>query len=334
MSDNQEPSIFEAVSRLMEEHEVEIDAMLARWTNDMLDADFARKSRALIRQPPLLRVYISITDLRNKTFSLRFFGQKVASIVYRPDPMLLVDRTQRRRNMEWFAKYDRGIDVFGESPDPYPWNGFEASQFKRVFRQIASREKDIRTRFPEHVVESEYIKNMESTPRPLFHKDIGEIQPVRIAKCPLQVPFPLSASGGKPCFNRSRVAHADILARRRPRSGRERLSVWELKQPRKLDHAADQAYIYALTLRHVLRRSRYRQEFYKACGFESHIPAKLNIEAIVAVSQDQEQKFMKQFERLIQDEANRFTIDSDRIMLFLALYEEKDFKMVDFKQLK
>ena len=112
-----------------------------------------------------------------------------------------------------------------------------------------------------------------------------EIQPVKVADCPLQMPLPISASKGNP---EPKTGHIDILARHRSGKGkRVKLSVWELKSPKAKNNPVNQAYIYALTLRYILR-SRHGDDWYKLCGFKSNVPSELDIEAVVAVTEDQE----------------------------------------------
>jgi hypothetical protein len=188
-------------------------------------------------------------------------------------------------------------------------------------------DQDILPRIPEHLLESLYIEEMESGSHDLFDHRIGPIQPIRIAKCPLQLPLPLSASKGYPEF---RTGHVDILARRGLGRGRVKLSVWELKSPRALSHAAEQAYIYALTLRHVLR-SEQGPKWYVLCEFRSPIPTELEIEAVVAISKDKEKQFREQFENMAK--ANRFRFGRDRISFFLALYDESNYKVLSLEQL-
>jgi len=168
---------------------------------------------------------------------------------------------------------------------------------------------------------------MESGKKSKFQGKVGFIQPIKVARCPLQFPLPVSASKGYPEL---KFGHIDILARRG--YGRNvKLSVWELKSPRKLNHAVEQAYIYALTLRHILK-SQHGKEWYKLCGFSSNVPAKLHIEAVVAITKDKEKAFQKQYAHLVAE--NPLQIGGDRIGFFVALYDKTTYKIKSFEQMK
>jgi hypothetical protein len=165
---------------------------------------------------------------------------------------------------------------------------------------------------------------MESGRKSKFDGMVGPILPVKVANCPLQFPLPLSASKGYPVLQ---FGHIDILARRGyPRS--VKLSVWELKSPGVLSHAVEQAYIYALTLRHILK-SPHGKEWYKLCGFTSNVPAKLHIEAVVAITEDKEKAFRKQYKHLVAE--NPLQISGDQISFFVAIYDGATFRIKSFE---
>ena len=92
-----------------------------------------------------------------------------------------------------------------------------------------------------------------------------------------------------------------------------------------------QAYIYALTLRHILK-SGHGKEWYKLCGISSNVPAKLHIEAVVAIAEDKEKAFWKQYEHLVSE--NPLQIGDDRISFFVAFYDGATYKIKRFEQLK
>ena len=168
----------------------------------------------------------------------------------------------------------------------YEWKKAEAKNFRRDFKDVKAN-LHIETGIPEHRIESAIIEEMESGRKSKFDGMVGPILPVKVANCPLQFPLPLSASKGYPVLQ---FGHIDILARRGyPRN--VKLSVWELKSPGVLSHAVEQAYIYALTLRHILK-SPHGKEWYKLCGFTSNVPAKLHIEAVVTITEDKKKAFL------------------------------------------
>jgi hypothetical protein len=320
-------SLSDQILNLFETNKSEIDRRLSRWISDLSDAKRAIEDRAAFKQWRPLRVYISISGLRKASFSLRFLGQEVGVItVEHESAVLRIGKRQYENNNKWFAVHDHAPKEFGLLPGAYPWQGPEARKFRGDFQRVSTC-VDIRPGIPEHLLESKYIKEMEPSRRSLFVPQVYQIRPVKIANCPLQLPLPLSASKGYPEF---RTGHVDILARRG--HGRAvRLSVWELKKPRALSHAAEQAYIYALTLRHVLR-SGHGPAWYHLCGFRNRIPAKLTVEAVVAISQDRESKFRAQFADMAK--VNKFNFGKDRINFFLALYDESTYKMISFDQLR
>jgi len=206
----------------------------------------------------------------------------------------------------------------------------EARKYRRDFKDVQNR-PHVKTGIPEHRIESAIIEEMESGRKSKFDGLVGPILPVKVAKCPLQFPLPLSASKGYPVL---KFGHIDILARRGyPRN--VKLSVWELKSPGVLSHAMKQAYIYALTLRHILK-SRHGKEWYRLCGFSSNVPAKLQIEAVVAITEGKDgalkRAVRKQYEHLVSE--NPLQIGDDRISFFVAFYDGATYKIKRFEQLK
>ena len=88
----------------------------------------------------------------------------------------------------------------------------------------------------------------------------------------------------------------EIVARRRDRGSRIRVSVWELKKPGisggDIVKAMKQAIIYASTLRMMLC-SRCGEDWYKLLGFHTRIRRTLEIEAVIALSSYDERKVQK-----------------------------------------
>jgi hypothetical protein len=240
---------------------------------------------------------------------------------------LCISATHYKNNEAWFAQHHpKGSSDFGLPPGKYEWKKAEAKKFRRDFKDIQNI-PNAKPRIPEHRIESAFIEEMESGKKSKFLGKVGFIQPVKVARCPLQFPLPVSASKGYPEL---KFGHIDILARRG--SGRDvKLSVWELKSPGVLSHAVKQAYIYALTLRHILK-SPHGKEWYRLCGFASNVPAKLHIEAVVAITKDKEKALRKQYEHLVAE--NPLQDDGDRISFFIAIYDEGTYKINSFEQLK
>jgi hypothetical protein len=122
----------------------------------------------------------------------------------------------------------------------------------------------------------------------------------------------------------------DILARRRCSDGKVRLSVWELKKPKTFAKAIDQVYIYAIGLIKLLRSSS-GQKWFKIFGFNGPIPKRLEIEAVVLVSADQQKKMESTFN--LFRESNPFSLNGDTIKFSAAYYNENTYFIDSFKEL-
>lgn len=147
---------------------------------------------------------------------------------------------------------------------------------------------------------------------------LENIQPVFFAGFPLQFPLPISSNTGKPKASRGNI---DIVVRRGTGRG-TKISIWELKKPNATGNAIEQTYIYAVTMLKVLRSRRSGKAWYQDIfGFKGNLPSKLTIEAVVAVSIENEKKktaFVEDFEEF--KNANKFQIGNDTIKLYLAHY--------------
>jgi hypothetical protein len=132
------------------------------------------------------------------------------------------------------------------------------------------------------------------------------------------LPVPISASGKGP---KEDHGHIDILARHRGKDNRTRLSVWELKKPHTYGRPASQAYIYAATLLYILRQTKQGPAWYRLFGYRSSIPKRLEIEAVVAITRDQEKKFIQEETEL--KKSTYLQIEGDSIQLYAAYYEEE-----------
>ena len=240
-------NIYQSFSDLLNDNQKEFDENVGKWLSDLKSCiKTVENHRKQFHQWSPLRIYISLGEIKEKPkFSLRFLGQEVGSIVVIDErPMLCISQTHYKNNRSWFAPGKS--DKFG-LPRRH-MNGTVRNQenFVKTLRR-SGEDPGVETGIPEHRIESAFIEEMELGKESKFYERVGPIQPVRVAKCPLQIPLPISASKGVPEF---KSGHIDILARRG--KGRNvKLSVWELKSPKKLRYAVEQVYIYALTLLNI-----------------------------------------------------------------------------------
>ena len=276
----------------------------------------AKQARKKFHQWNPLRVYVSVTKVRSSKnrviFSLRFFGQEVAELVVKTGEVKLrLTERHSKQNKKCFCDYPPRVGDF-------KWNAKEAREFRSYFKKKAqSSNGKPCVRSIEHRVESKFIQEMLKGSGKFCVSGL-EIQPVTIAGCPLQFPLPISASTGKP---EKGYGNIDILARHRGNDNRTRLSVWELKKPGTYNHPASQVCIYAITLLRILRYTKNGSRWYALFGFRRPIPKSLEIEAVVAITEDQGKGFNKEKAVLQRDKS--FDIDGDRIRLYVAYYEEK-----------
>jgi hypothetical protein len=99
-----------------------------------------------------------------------------------------------------------------------------------------------------------------------------------------------------------------------------------------IEHAVYQSYIYAVTLRYMLRSSS-GGEWFKLFGFRRPLPTSLDVESVVAVSDSVHAAYERQVAELCAD--NKLMIDQDRIILSVVYYDDnaphalKSFKVMD-----
>jgi hypothetical protein len=298
------------VEELWNKETVKIDKGLDKWLSACKKGeDKIRKAKKQFHQWYPLRVYVSVGKAKSNTsvFSLRFFGQEVAELVVK-DKVLL--KLSKKHN-------------FKDSPlkqGEYFWNGKEAKKFREFFKKLANDPKtELMLRSKEHRIESKFIEEMLKG-RGKFGRPDLEIQPVTLGGCPLQFPVPFSANKGKAKWGRGYI---DILARRKGKDNKVRLSVWELKKPKAYGKAAAQVYIYALQLLYILRSER-GNEWYKLFGFKRPVPKSLEIEAVVAITHNQAKKFANDQKTL----GKNYKINGDIIKLY-AVYYESDTIRID-----
>lgn len=301
---NCETNLASIVDKLWNNNKTEIEKKLDRWLSACKEGkEKIRIAKKQFHQWRPLRVYVSVGKTKSNSalvFSLRFFGQEVAELVVK-DKVLL--KLSKKHN-------------FKDSPlkqGEYFWNGLEAKEFRKFFKNLAVSSDGKQLRFKEHRIESKFIEEMLKG-RGKFGQPCIEIQPVKLGGCPLQFPVPFSANTGKPA---AKTGHIDILARRKAEDNKTRLSVWELKKPGAYKQAASQAYIYAAQLLRILRSDK-GNEWYKLFGFSGRIPKSLEIEAVVAITDDQRKRFDSEKEKLLKNEIN-----GDVVKLYAVYYEEQ-----------
>ena len=303
------------IGDIWKENKTDFDYRLRSWVNALnCGKDASLLAKKEFHQWYPLRTYISVSKSRSNVraiYSMRFFGQEVAHLMVKNKEVILRLKGHEKTNKNWF-----GVEI---KDNKYPWRDEGAKKFRACFKKVAQAKNgfpDVKS--PEHRVETKFIAEM--------CKGVGkfgvsglQIQPVMIAKkFPLQIPLPISANTGIP---KAGNGYIDILARRKAEDNKVRLSVWELKRPGEYKHAASQAYIYAYTLLQILRRSNSKDEWYRLFGFKSKIPKRLTIEAVVAITNDQCEKFLREKEALVKNVP--FTFGQDSLELYVAYYQEK-----------
>lgn len=267
-------------------------ALAARWAKE-LEAGLPAVERAskLFHRWAPLRFHVSVGEISaagkgsrtlDLTFSLRYRGQEVATVVVADEPVVVVGKAHAANN----AKYFKASTPQGR----YPWR--KAGWFRKEFE---TERPGARVRVPEHELEARVLEELEEKTAEKFGGTLGGVRHCgpTTREYPLQFPLPISANTGRPADSRGNM---DILVRHR-RNGIVRLAVWELKQPGVVRHAMAQAYIYAATLALILR-SPNGPAWYRIFGFRGAIPEKLEIEAVAVVSPDQEQAILRQAQRL------------------------------------
>lgn len=273
--------LYDDVSMMWTQNQNEFRKLQIDWIERLeKKTETLREDRTKFHSWNPLDVYVSLSDIKSGNFSLRFQGQEVAKLRVdgKGKTLLVLRRNHVQNNGKWWGFNTLGV---GE----YAWNGPEAKEMRRHFKDpnTAGNKPGI----GEHGIESTIIRQMRTTKAGKFGGTFKWIQPVMLENCPFQMPLPISASRGKP---KATNGHIDILARRGV-GKTAKLSLWELKDVGKLPSTViRQAYIYALTLLLMLRED---QRWWSVFGRGGEIPASLEIEAVVAVSHDMEDKLLK-----------------------------------------
>jgi len=307
--------LAEQIKNMWEVNKTEFEERLNDWLKALEDGQkFIRQARKQFHQWDPLIIYVSVAKAKSNSrllFSLRFFGQEVAELFVKDKKVTM--RLKKRhsvKNKEWFGCTLKDGD--------YEWNGHEGKEFRLYFKEKACSSKGKpKVRSIEHRIESKIISEMLK-PSGKFGLSDLKIRPITIGGCPLQFPVPISASKREPEKSKGNI---DILARHLGKNNKTRISVWELKKPNTYNNAASQAYVYAFTLLQVLRHTKNASRWYKIFGYKSPIPKPIEIEAVVAITSDQRQKFNREKTKLEKDTS--FEIDGDSIKLYAAYYMEE-----------
>jgi len=307
--------LSKSITDIWEENKLGFENKLSRWVRALnCGKDVSMLAKKEFHQWKPLKTYISVSKASSASqakYSMRFYGQEVANLIVKNKEVLLRLKGHVQKNEHWFGVKTKDGD--------YPWRSEVAKDFRLNFKEFAKEQNgfpDVRS--SEHRIETKFISEM-CKGAGKFNIPGLQIQPVLIAgKFPLQVPVPISANTGKP---KAGNGYIDILARRKAEDNKVRLSVWELKGPGEYKYAASQAYIYAYTILQILRQSKSKKEWYKLFGFESKIPSSLTVEAVVAITKDQQGKFLKEKNSLMKRVP--FDLGRDSIKLFVAYYQEK-----------
>ena len=271
--------LYDDVNMMWTQNQTEFRKLLIDWIEGLeKKAEKLHEDRRKFHSWSPLEVYVSLSDIKSGNFSLRFQGQEVAKLRLdrKGKTVLVLGRDHVQNNGRWrFNRLGTGA---------YAWDGPEAKEMRRHFKDPSVTGN--KPRVGEHGIECSIIRQMRAR-KAKFGGTFKWIKPVMLENCPFQMPLPISASRGKP---KATNGHIDILARRGV-GKTAKLSLWELKDVGKLPSTAiRQAYIYALTLLLMLRED---QRWWSVFGRGGEIPASLEIEAVVAVSQDMEGKLLK-----------------------------------------
>ena len=301
------------IDALWEENRSAIEVRLGSWLAAMKKGDeVLSEAKSFFHDWHPLRTYVTISKQRGNTaiFSLRYAGQEIAEL-RATKRMVTVSTTGNRSANDTFFKWNPAAK--------FEWRSPAGQEMRKYFsKHFASTNGKPRVESKEHRVESKFIDEMYQSTTKFGCRGL-QIKPVMAADCfPMQIPVPLSANTGKPCYKTKGNGYIDILARRR--QGKVRLSVWELKQPGAYKFAASQAFIYAYSLLKILRESEHAEGWFKAYGFSGKIPRNIEIEAVVAITSDQMKRFAVE-SRKIKDE-NSLVFGDDRIILHHVNYEE------------
>lgn len=256
----------------------------------IVNGDFIRAYGKRFREFPPLYFYISTTYAKGAKSKLkldvRYRGQIVAVLKANENEITLSTvKSKIKTNYRDFS--------FEKEFDNALWNGDEASEFRRFFRDRDNSRlvKNNNKRNEEHNVQDLLLT--EFSKRSGVNKQLLDIQPVKIGGRRYGMPTPLSASNHNELgYSGKSGGGIDVFAR----TGKGKatyLTVIEVKDENKPDErpaaALKQAIQYAVFIRELLR-SESGEKWYKLFGFNGAIPKRLVIRAVCAMPDDKVDK--------------------------------------------
>ncbi|MDR2561504.1 MAG: hypothetical protein LBC63_07020 [Holophagales bacterium] len=248
---------------LLLKHKADWEALWAGYADEISrNLPFIQVMHRRFNQWKPLYLYLTKTEAgkaSNKvTFQLRYLGTRVAELIASRSQITLSTKGYEKTNKDLF-----GCQISLNDSD---WNGLEAKEFRRHFRDKPRDDKNETQ--PEHRIESLLLT--EFSKRQTSKKALRGIQPVKIAGVRFPMPTPLAASEhGEIKYKGFRGGGIDILAR--VRTGRRtNLCIIELKDENKdgepASDALEQAIIYTVFIRELLR-SKSGATWWKLFGF-------------------------------------------------------------------
>lgn len=302
---------------------------IGRWASQLQsNREIILKAREQFHQREPLIIYTSVAQASKSgspSFSVRYCGQEIATLKVGKDSNLYLLFSEKHKKTN---SRDFGLQANAMTGDKnsFLWNSSAALQIRKHFKKHPQW-KTIDNTAREHFLESEVIRLMRKGASSKFSGVLKNIKPVLLYDVlPFQVPVPVSGSKGKPVDSKGNI---DILVRRRSNNGRIRLSVWELKKQGKINESVHQSFIYAVTLLKILR-STAGEDWFSLFGFKRSIPARLEIESVVLISET----MFKEYERQVKilTDSNPLEIGNDRIHLAVGLYDDKTLKLKSFQE--
>lgn len=159
-----------------------------------------------------LCVYSKVSASKNKDwrYDLRFFGQSIGEIIVKEDKQnhqdrifLNVTEDKAKSNKKYFD-----INIFNGKIDR---NSNLAQQFRIKFKQYFDKCSEIKTKSPEHRIESLILNEFAKTLRKQ-NKQLCNIQPIKLFDTFFQMPTPLKTSNHDPEYANHAGGGIDILA--------------------------------------------------------------------------------------------------------------------------
>lgn len=256
-----------------------------------------------------LAVYLSISratkiSTSKVCFDLRYRGQSVADLIVNLQKKLISLRLAKT-NAASFLGYP---ETLKNNTSEIPWRSDLASRFRTFFAGSSSFNAGIK-RNAEHDMESQWLTQLSL--RTSANKMLMGIQPVKLLGQRFQMPTPLTAckaKDGAVKYSAYSGGGIDVLARHGKGKG-VRLTVIELKDENKSseppEKAIRQAIAYAAFVRLLLRSKKTdASAWWKLFGFKGEIPAKLIIQAVIAMPSGKHNDTSFAMQRIAFDDPN------------------------------